>query len=481
MAKISSYLKSVKPGKFPVILTSVLVALVVAFIIFILTFEISAYRPGLEKAASEATGVDVKFRGKMWLRLLPRTGLVIRDVQMQKNAEDVVLVKRAVVESQLLPLLKGKITMRGITLSEPEFHLRRDKQGRLNFGSDKKAVERKPLRLAKLSVTKGDIIYTDETSGRRTEAKGCDITTRDISASTDNLLKTLSAKGNITCGEVSSKKLRVSDLKAGIGAREGKIEFSPITMKMFSGEGTGSISAESTGDGTVYKVHIAVKQLRFEEMLTAFGRPQPMRGISDLTGNITMKSGNSRDLTRTMQGEIALSGHNLVLESVDLDTVLEKYEKSQNFNLIDIGAFFTAGPIGPLLTKGYDFGSVYKESRGGRTDIRKLVSRWKINNGIAETEDVAFVTARNRVALKGRLDFVHERFENMTVAVLNERACAIYSQRIDGSFRNPRIEKPHILRSLLGPIFSLAKKPVEMLGADTCEIFYYGSLAHPGK
>lgn len=38
-------------------------------------------------------------------------------------------------------------------------------------------------------------------------------------------------------------------------------------------------------------------------------------------------------------------------------------------------------------------------------------------------QDVAMATKQNRVALKGGLDFVNERFDNVTIALIDARGC----------------------------------------------------------
>jgi len=38
-------------------------------------------------------------------------------------------------------------------------------------------------------------------------------------------------------------------------------------------------------------------------------------------------------------------------------------------------------------------------------------------------QDVAMATKQNRVALKGGLDFVNERFDNVTIALIDTRGC----------------------------------------------------------
>jgi len=74
---------------------------------------------------------------------------------------------------------------------------------------------------------------------------------------------------------------------------------------------------------------------------------------------------------------------------------------------------------------------------------------------------------------------VTRRFEDVTIAVLNSNGCATHSQRIHGNFNKPKIDKPNIFSSLIGPPISLATKSYDMLKGGRCEVFYRGSLAQP--
>lgn len=102
-----------------------------------------------------------------------------------------------------------------------------------------------------------------------------------------------------------------------------------------------------------------------------------------------------------------------------------------------------------------------------------------MKDGVAEAEDAAFTTRKNRFALKGRLDFVHNRFEDLSVAVLNAQGCAISSQKIHGDFKDPEIDPPIPRRSVLGPVLGLLKKPFAMLQGGECAVYYRGSIEQP--
>lgn len=85
-------------------------------------------------------------------------------------------------------------------------------------------------------------------------------------------------------------------------------------------------------------------------------------------------------------------------------------------------------------------------------------------------------TKQNRVALKGGLDFVNERFDNVTVALVDNRGCIKAKPSIHGAFKNPVVEKPGAIKSLSGPVVKLLKKVESILPGGACEVFYAGSV-----
>lgn len=88
-------------------------------------------------------------------------------------------------------------------------------------------------------------------------------------------------------------------------------------------------------------------------------------------------------------------------------------------------------------------------------------------------------TKQNRIALKGGLDFVNGRFDDVTVALIDAKGCAKLKQKISGPFEKPVVEKPNILLSLAGPALALLKKGRGLLPGGECEVIYAGSVAPP--
>ena len=116
----------------------------------------------------------------------------------------------------------------------------------------------------------------------------------------------------------------------------------------------------------------------------------------------------------SLDGTFALRGDNLVTYTMDLDKVLSAYESSQTFHLVDLAAYFFVGPLGTVALKGYRYGDLYYQAQGGKGTITRFVSHWKIRDGEADATDCALATHHNRAALKGTLDLVDERFDNVS-------------------------------------------------------------------
>ena len=194
---------------------------------------------------------------------------------------------------------------------------------------------------------------------------------------------------------------------------------------------------------------------------------------------LAMRGRTRVELRQSAKGEMSLSGTNLTLAGVDLDKQLLKFESSQNFNLIDVGAFLFAGPVGLVVTKGLEFSSLAQQD-GGSTQVRTVVSKWKVEKGVAYARDAALATNENRLAIHGGLDFVDAEYQDVIIALVDSKGCIRVSQKISGPFSKPSADKSVFLVPV-GPLLKLLDKAKTLfLGPDNnCEVFYRGSVAPP--
>jgi AsmA protein len=274
-----------------------------------------------------------------------------------------------------------------------------------------------------------------------------------------------------------TKNLTATKVKASIAGAGGTLKFDPVALEMSGGHGTGNVTADFTRAEPIYHVHALISKLQVADFSKTVTPEKIAEGALDFSATLTMHGTPKTGVMGTVVGEASLRGNDLVLDIGDLDKEFSHYESTQNFNLIDVGAFFLAGPLGVAVTKGYDYARILKKSEG-RTTIRTLISQWKVERGIAQAEDVALATPENRIAMTGGLDLVDDTYDDVTVALIGPQGCVRVAQKIRGSFGKPEIEKPNVVTAITGPARSLINKGKKLLGAK-CVVFYSGAVQPP--
>ncbi|HBG93632.1 MAG: hypothetical protein A2X54_05340 [Nitrospirae bacterium GWF2_44_13] len=457
------------------------VALVLAVVIFALTFNINSYKPRIEAVASGATGLDVRINGKIRLSFFP-FGVSAKDIHVANKGGEILSLKNLKLGAELMPLLKKQLKVTGCELVSPAFTIVKDADGKYNFEStEKKSTKGQPgaaFSLNELKLSKGVLVYLDKKTGEKTEFKDFNLAIKDLSIAGD-VIKNASFAGSFDCKEVRKRDLKIGNVKSPIKAEKGAIYLIPLTMDIFGSKGEGDVTADKSAVDAVYKINLKISKLDFEKLQESFGTKKVIGGKGDLHASLTMKEKGNRKLMNSMDGIFSLRGDNLVIYTMDLDTVLSKYEASQKFNLVDVGAFFIAGPLGTVALKGYRYGDVYHQTQGGQGTITQFISQWKIRDGVADATDCALATHHNRVALKGKLNLVSERYDNVIVALLDDKGCAKFKQSISGSFGSPEVGAVSAVGSLAEPIFDLYRKAKRFVQGGKCEVFYNGAVQPP--
>jgi hypothetical protein len=359
-----------------------------------------------------------------------------------------------------------------------EFACKEFRKGSLAISNLKLRIDRKDGRYGIRPVTAARLVYSGP--GGKVMADRIALGVDNLAVGGDgkvDLLRRISFSGTAGIGEVRTEHLVVSDMKSAVAGKDGILDLNPVTMRFFEGQGSGSLRADLSDSVPHYRVRYSLSRFRIEEFLKTLSPKKVAEGPMNLSATLSMRGKTANEMKRTADGEVSLRGENLTITGVDLDRTFSRYEASQSFNLVDVGAFFIAGPFAPLITKGYNFASLFRGS-GGSSRIRALVSDWKVERGIARAKDVALATYEHRVALMGSLDFANERFDDVTVAVVDGKGCVIVRQKILGSFQKPEVEKVNVFQSVAGPALKLFKQAKKLLGGR-CEVFYAGSVAPP--
>ncbi|MDT8285188.1 MAG: AsmA family protein, partial [Thermovirgaceae bacterium] len=325
----------------------------VALLFFV---DTSAYKPRIEMAASEALGMDVHVGGRLGISFFPGLHVWFEDVHIRNQEMDLASAEKASLGIALLPLLHKEVRIKRIGLQRPRITIKRDRHGTFNFEKRKGARGTvHALDLKKLSLSDGIFLFGNDQTGKGYEVDNFDLEVRSLRIAGRNkaeLLKTLSLTAEFACQEIRTKGLMFSDVKFSCKGKDGIFALDPVTTGLFDGHGSGSIGADFSGPVPRYTVRTSLSKLRIEEYLKSFFSKKVAEGPMDFSANLSMRGNTVKEITQSAGGEVTLRGENLTLYGHDLDREFARFESSQSFNLVDAGAFFFAGPLGLVVTKG---------------------------------------------------------------------------------------------------------------------------------
>ena len=455
---------------------------VIVLVILALLFGHKVVRSRIEATASKALGMDVHVRGAVTVSFFPGFGASLADIRVTNGGSDVATVARVKMGLKLLPLITGKVRLSRIELVKPVVTILRGKDGTLNVVVPKGNWTGDRIDLKNLAISKGSLVFTDHKSGGGIVLEDLDISVGDLTAGLTtgvDPLKTLSFSGDVRCRAIKAGGLAMTGLSMRVAGKNGVFDVSEARMNAFGGPGNGTLHADFTKAEPQFKINLAVKRLKIEQLLQESPNAKNIEGLADLSAELTAKGKTIAEAKRSLNGQASLDGENIVANGIDIDDLIMSVLRSRRFSLVDVGAFFLAGPFGPALTRGYRFANLFEESQGGKGAIARLVSVWKVENGVAVAVDVAMATKKRRIAMKGGLNFNDNRFEDVVVAVVDRNGCAMLTQQVRGPFSRPAMGNINVLKSLTSPVANLLRSVGKLFSNKPCEVFYSGSVAPP--
>jgi uncharacterized protein involved in outer membrane biogenesis len=443
------------------------------------------FKKRIEGYASQVLGMELTVDGPIRILVSSKPGLRLEDIHLRKDETEWIRAAAVDLRVRALPLLRGQVELDSIDLLAPDLQLKLDFGKAFNFfpaHGPENSNEGPILKIPRFQVKDANLTLTDRTSGESIKAQRCDLTGRDFvwtPATADTSKLTLpDFQAHMKCNQIIYGVMEASEVEAKVSAQKQQLKVGPVTGMLLDGQLKAGMASDYSRPAPDHTLELELTGFRVEQYVQTFHHGKGAEGSLTFAAQLSFSGRMLPEMVATMVGRASLSGTELVLHGLDLDRQLAHYESTQRFQLVDIAAFFLAGPIGLAVTRGYGFASLFADT-GEKTAIRELISEWNIDNGILRPGDVALSTEENRLALAGGLDFVNSRFENMRVAVIDPKGCAVVEQLIRGDFRDPRIEKPHFLVSLVGPLVNILRQGVALFKDAECEPFYTGRLEHP--
>jgi hypothetical protein len=292
-----------------------------------------------------------------------------------------------------------------------------------------------------------------------------------------SLIGIKSTKGVIELNKLNVPGLNMLDLKMNVAGEDDKLDIDFSSITQVTKNQKGQFVLDMSKKELEYHLQYFVQGASLEYFVQKYYKKKLMEGTINYALDIHTKGSTLAQAKENLSGEIEIAGDSLRLYGIDIDNVLKKYEKSQNFNLTDVGAVLLAGPVGLAVTKGTDFVSLatINFNSNQQTRIKTLLTKWKLENRVLTAQDVAFSTATNRIAFDGQIDFAKDSIPGITISVVDKSGCSLMDQKLYGKMGKVQTGKLNITKTLLGSIVNFANA---IVGKD-CKPVYTGKVKDP--
>ena len=464
---------------------------VLTVLVCVARFDLNSWKSEIEAAASTGARMHVTIQGtlerKRWFPLT----VVVHGLQFQNRDEPVVTLDNAECSSlELIPLMRGRLRMGTCKVDGFAIAIVRGADGTFNF---QRTTPRPPptpgagsappaLLVSRLIARGGAYTFAERGAPARAEITGIsgDLRSFAIGRPPEGIRRAFSFEGELAWDKLQRDALTLTDMKSKISAAGGHFLLNDVSLTAFGGQGTGTFAADTSERTPRFALSLDVPRCRVEDVLEGLRADRLIGGDAALTMDVRAEGRNKEELTQTLSGDVSLSGRGLKTHDLDLDKLIKKFDRTRGFNLIDLAAFFLAGPLGPIATKGIDFGRVYQQLGTGEGTLDRLVATWSIDNGVAEAKDCALATKKNRVAFLGKIELVQGVYQDAALAVLDEHGCSRYTEKLSGPVGGRQPVAKRTMNALAGPFVGLYQK-IHHAFDRKCDVVYSGSVPHPVK
>lgn len=289
-----------------------------------------------------------------------------------------------------------------------------------------------------------------------------------------SMLASLSANSSIDIKKTMTKVGYINSINTTLTAKNGEFYISDISSDYQSESARGELVYKPYATPAMLSAEYRINEFSTDELFRRLNTDPLINGFVSMDLKLKAQSTNTEELLETLEGSVLVKGENLILYGLELDKLMYKIDRTQNFNLIDVAGLVVAGPLGLVVTKGANATSIFINNKEDSTHINAVTSVLTVDSGIVILSDVAFSTVENRVALKGNIDLPKSAL-NIRAAIVDSNGVATWQQGVDGNFSDPKISEIKPVKSILKPIDNLVKDVFDVDG----DVFYNGTVNHP--
>lgn len=467
---------------------------VVSFFLIIKVIDFNEYKPRIQKAIKESTGYELTILGDIVLSLSP-VGVSISDIEVTnpyyKGGTSFAKLGNFDVAVEIAPLFHKEVKVKHIALEKLNVLIEKTKEGQYNFEipSSKKKVEVKKeekqlvfdesedffllVNVTQVKFSDAHVEYKDEKSGKTLKVEKINLNLNDINYdSSKNKLYSVMLKADAKIANVQYDTINVKDIEMAFNMKEAIANLESLKYTIFDSVMNGSAKVDVSGKIPKVSLKNKITDLKLSHVSHYFLGSEILNGVANGDLKLAFSLGDSHTIKSTLNGTVQLFGENIDVKGYDVDKILSMANTS-NGTLDSLN-------FASLLTGSWN------AFQGNNSVLKQVSANVDVGYSEVQLSDVAISTANNRLALKGALQIVEEKFLNVKVALLDIKGCATFEQTILGTFSKPIVKLDKVLtKAITAVALDVPKKPKSdepvqaQLPENSCVPFYEGVVKQP--
>ncbi len=487
--------------KFLIWIVAVFALIIVGLVIVISMVNLNKYKPQIEKAVRQNSGYEMKINGKISASFSP-VGISISNVEIKnpqiKSNQKFFQMGKLGVAVELMPLLSKKVKVKYIVLDDLNLDIKKLKNGKFNFEVKNKKAKTEAKKENKES--KGEKAKLPMVNIKEVRIKNANINFEDLKSKTvakvqdinvaiDNIgfdpskkmLQAISFDAKTKIQKVIFDKFNIKDIKIDLNMKNAIVNMSNMKLSMYDSLVDAKAKLNLNKKIPLLDIEVDIPKFKLANFSKEYLKKDMLSGIVKVHKKFTLSLGDLKTIKKTLRGTALIDGQGVGIKGFDLDKILSKYNSAKKANPAELGMSLASG-----FAKGGSLSGVFGTGSGGTTLLKRVHIKVNIAKGIVNLSDVAAATGKNRVAIKGKLDIVKQRFLDIKFGVLNAKNCAKFSQTIVGTFSKPKVKidassiksTVNMVSSLLGS-FGVKIPKIAKKKNVKCKVFYNGVVKQP--
>ncbi len=480
-------------------LVAIFALIIIGLVITISMVDLNKYKPQIEKAVKDNTGYEMKINGKISASFSP-IGISISKVTIKnpqiKNYQEFFKMDKLSVAVELMPLFSKQVKVKYVTLNGLNLDIKKLKNGKFNFEVKNKKIEvpkakevkkeeksQLPMvNIKEVRIKNANINFEDLQNKAKAKIQNINVAIDNIGFDpSKKMLNAISFDANTKIEKIIYDKFNIKDIVVALNMKDAIATMSNMKLTMYDSIVDANAKLNLNKKIPFLNIEVNIPEFKLASFSKEYLKKDLLSGIVKVHKKFSMSLGDINTIKKTLNGTALIDGKGVGIKGFDLDKVLSKYNDTKKMNPADLGMSLASG-----FAKSGNLSGVFGGGQGGTTLLKQLHVKVDIAKGIANLSDVAMATGKNRVALKGKLDIVKDRFLDLKFGVLDASNCAKFSQTIQGTFTKPKVKVDastvesavNMASSLLGSFgIKTPKIPTKKVGK--CKVFYNGVVKQP--